>query len=330
MISMRKYMILLAAAMMAVACQKAETESPQPNESEKPACNEPATPADTLPEGFAAAKRSYPIAAGTLRAYDVRSEQMKRTLKVDIWTPDGYAKDGKKHPVLYMHDGQNVIKKASMSNHAWEMDKVVTRLGEQIAAPIVVMIYCSDATRNADYMPANWWSLLPEEQTSITVPGENTIKKANSREYIDFIAETLKPWVDKTFATESDAAHTFVGGSSMGALVSVYAVQYRPDIFGGAMALSYPSLAEWWDWQKRTFSEQMPAANSVRLYIDAGTGDLDKTFFPYFDEIGSTLTAAGWDEQHLQTPVFPGANHSEKDWAARLDVPLTFLLGTEK
>lgn len=281
--------------------------------------------------------RTYPYCSGKLYAYNFESVELGRTVKVDIWVPNDDASmlhrapartsPILRFPVIYMHDGQNCIKKAAFSNHAWEVDKVVTELGSEICSPIVVMIYCNDASRNADYMPANWWELLPEGQTRITVPGENTITKANSKEYIDFITNTLKPWVDYYFPTYTDARSTIIAGSSMGALVSIYGVQYRPDVFGCALALSYPSLGEWWDWQKRTFTEQMPEVNSVKLYIDTGTGELDKTFFPYFNDIETTLRAAGWDSEHLQTPIYPGADHNEAAWAKRLAIPLRFALG---
>ena len=307
---MKKIIYIMTMAML-IACQ-ANTPNPAPE-------------GEPLEDGFAYSNRTYPIVAGTLQAFNIHSSEMNRTMKVDIWLPAGYKEAKHRYPVLYMHDGQNCIKKAEYSNCSWGVDRTITQLGDKIDAPIVVMIYCNGSTRNADYMPANWWELLPEGQTSITVPGENTIKKANSKEYIDFITETLKPWVDKHYATLTDATHTVVAGSSMGALVSVYAIQYRPDVFGGAMALSYPSLIEWWDWQQNTFSQQMPEANSVRLYIDTGTGELDNTFFPQYNEILPTLRAAGWDEEHAICPIYKGADHNEKAWAARLATPMTYL-----
>lgn len=264
------------------------------------------------------AERTYPCASGKLTAYDFMSHELGRTVKVDIWVKD----DSANHPVLYMHDGQNCIHEAAFSHHSWEVDKLFTKT--DISSPIVVMIYSEDDSRNADYMPANWWALLPEGEDRITVPGENTITKANSKEYIDFITQTLKPWVDAHYSTRPEPEHTVIAGSSMGALVSLYAVQYRPDIFGCALALSYPSLGEWWNWQQKTFKEQMPEVNSVKLYIDTGTGELDNTFFPYFNDIATILHAAGWDDEHLLTPVFPGADHNEAAWAERLETPMRF------
>lgn len=316
---MKNAILLTMLALAMVACKRPASEGME-------TYTMPPTASDQLPKDIYIATRTYPVAAGKLYAYNFYYKELNRVFSVDIWTPDGYPASQNRYPVLYMHDGQNCIKPAGLSGQSWQVDRTVTNLPEGILKPVVVMVYSADGTRNADYMPANWWELLPTGKNTITVPGENTIQTANSQAYIDFLTDVLKPFVDQWFMTLSDQQYTLVAGSSMGALVSVYAIQYRPDVFGAAMALSYPALNEWWSWEKRTFLEQMPEANSVRLYIDAGTGNLDNSFFPQYNEIEPMLTEAGWDSEHFCSRVYPGADHNEGAWAARLQIPLQFAL----
>ena len=148
-----------------------------------------------------------------------------------------------------------------------------------------------------------------------------------SDNYLKFLTKELKPFVDKNFRTLTDRDNTFVMGSSMGGLISAYAISEYPDIFGGAACLS----TDWShgdgaviDWYKTHW----PRAGSHRLYFDYGTESYDAPFEPFQKRMDNVMRQHGYvEEVDWVTKKFEGANHSPKAWRERLHIPLTFLLG---
>jgi len=129
----------------------------------------------------------------------------------------------------------------------------------------------------------------------------------------------------------------------MGGLVSLYALARYPGVFGGVAALSvhwpltlnFPWLGpppravvdtlagNWLAW----LADALPAAGSHRIYVDRGTETLDAAYAPWHARMAGLLAEKGYrDGLDAMTPVFPGADHSERSWRARLAVPLRFLL----
>ena len=148
-----------------------------------------------------------------------------------------------------------------------------------------------------------------------------------SDRYLKFLVEEVKPFIDRTYRTQPDAAHTFVMGSSMGGLISGYALVEYPQVFGGAGCVSthWPSddgsAIEY-------FAKHLPAPGKHRIYFDYGTATLDASYEPYQQRMDQAMRAAGYTEgRDWVTKKFPGAEHSEKSWRERVEIPLTFLLG---
>src|SRR4030095_10515285 len=88
--------------------------------------------------------------------------------------------------------------------------------------------------------------------------------------YVDFLAKTLKPYIDKNYRTKKDAANTLIAGSSMGGLISMYAVIKYPKTFGKAGVFSpafwvAPQLQD--DIEKKVKSS---THKNVRIYFYAG------------------------------------------------------------
>ena len=126
-------------------------------------------------------------------------------------------------------------------------------------------------------------------------------------------------------------------GSSMGGLISLYALCEYPQVFGGAGCLSsHLSMGhmpdgfdgESWATGFRNYVDQhLPVANSSIIYMDRGTEDFDADYGPYQEKLDSVILAKGLDAEHYVSKVYNGHSHNETCWAKRLDQPLLFLLG---
>lgn len=268
-----------------------------------------------------------------------------RDRDVTVWLPPGYDADAStRWPVLYMHDGQNLFDGARAAyGSEWGVDEHVSRLAAtgQIRAPIVVGVH-NTPLRLREYVPGDLIRALPDDmRTDIqAIYGGEPLSDG----YIRFLAEELKPFIDRTYHTRTRADDTVIMGSSMGGLISLYALMKRPDVFGGAGCISthWPLKVDGLDapaqldpWRERLVAawtgvvrDGLPAPASHRLYFDRGDETLDQFYAVFQSRIDDTVRLAGWSPDRFRSLVFPGAEHNEKSWNQRLDTPLTFLLPT--
>lgn len=254
---------------------------------------------------------------------------------IDVWLPNGYSPD-RRYAVLYMHDGQMLFDASSTWNkQAWNVQDTVQRLIDQGRIPdiIVVGIWNNGAFRHSEYFPQKYLGYMPASLRDKQI-SENLRDKPQSDHYLRFLVEELKPAIDDRYATRPEAASTFIMGSSMGGLISVYAMNEYPQVFGGAAGLS----THWVGRHAANAAIPLAAFNylrahlaspsSHRLYQDHGTLELDALYAPYQLVINDIVREAGYDDQHnFRTLVFEASGHNEKAWAARLETPILFLLG---
>ena len=260
---------------------------------------------------------------------------------VYVWLPEDYSRS-KKYAVIYMSDGQNLWDAEKMFNHQeWQVDEVVGGLLAEgkIQNCIVVGVACAMRTRSQEYFPQDVYDLYsPElkEYSKSKRMGEDDLLANN---YLKFLVEELKPFIDATYSTRKDRDHTFHMGSSMGGLISSYAVTKYPEVFGGAGCLSthsvlyitnYGAEQESIDAANQCYVDWLKAnlkPNSCKLYMDRGDQTLDAQYPKYQDRLDKMFKDAGWDDAHYVSKVYPGLSHVEGSWASRLDVPVLFLLG---
>jgi predicted alpha/beta superfamily hydrolase len=145
--------------------------------------------------------------------------QLKRYRKIWIYLPADYATSKKKYPVLYMHDGQNLFDEATSYAGEWGVDETLDSSKKQ---SIIVGIDNGLLKRMNEYNPYD----------------TERFGKGEGKQYVDFIAKTLKPFIDKKYRTLPDKKNTMIAGSSMGGLISMYAILRHPDVFGGAGVFS--------------------------------------------------------------------------------------------
>ncbi len=285
------------------------------------------------------------LSAGTVVRLDSFPSAYVPARNIDIWLPDAYAED-QQYAVLYMHDGQMLYDSTSTWNkQEWGVDETLSALMNkgQIQPVIVVGIWNSNF-RHSEYFPQKpFESLLPEQQEAIYEQAENAEQKALfakpvcSDAYLKFMVEELKPYVDANYPVYTDAAHTFVMGSSMGGLISLYALCEYPDVFGGAACLSthWPGITtlENNPVPQAFYSylgDYLPPVGSHKIYFDYGTVGLDASYGKLQAKVDSVMRSKQYTQAEWLTKPFLGADHSEKSWAARLKYPVKFLLGTKK
>lgn len=251
---------------------------------------------------------------------------------VEVWLPEGYVA-GQRYPVLYMHDGQNLFDpKAAGYGMAWEVDSVLARLNQAgQTRPCIVVGISNTSRRFQEYTPAKPYATLPAA-TRARLELERSGPPL-SDDYLRFVVQELKPYIDQHYRTRRRRADTFIAGSSMGGLISLYALLEYPRVFGGAACLSthWPlSLKE----NRPDFTtamlaylhQKLPRRRKPRLYFDYGTTTLDARYEPHQLRVDSLLQAHGYDTSHRLTRKYVGAAHNETAWKRRFAVPATFLL----
>lgn len=261
---------------------------------------------------------------------------------VDIWLPENYS-ESKKFAVLYMHDGQMLYDpEQSWNKQAWNIDDVATNLwtANQIKDFIVVGIWNGGATRHPDYFPQKpFESLSKIEKDTVNAQlyrasrGEAKGFHPESDNYLRFIVKELKPYIDKNYSVYRNRKNTYIAGSSMGGLISMYAICEYPKIFGGAACLSTHWIGTFTPDNNPIpnsflsyLTNNLPNPNKHKLYFDCGDQTLDQYYPEIQKQVDAIMLEKGYSGNNWMSKYFPGENHSENAWNKRLDIPLLFLL----
>jgi predicted alpha/beta superfamily hydrolase len=263
----------------------------------------------------------------TIETYPKFDSKFVRVRRVDVWLPPGYGEDnGRFYPVLYMHDGQNLFDPStSYTGIPWAVDKAILKLGDQdaIQVPIVVGVW-NTVLRFEEYLPEKLFNGNYETVNEDFVDKRHG--KPLSDNYLKFLVTELKPFIDETYRTLREPEQTCIMGSSMGGLISLYALCEYPEIFGGAGCVSthWPVVS---DVILPYLADNLPVPGSHKFYFDFGTETLDALYEPYQQKIDAFMAQAGYSQDvDLMTRKFEGADHSEQSWQERVDIPLGFLL----
>ena len=282
------------------------------------------------------------VSSGRIERLSLFPSSFVDARNVDIWLPEGYDRK-KKYAVLYMHDGQMLYDSTITWNKtAWDVDDVAAELikAKKVKDFIVVGIWNGGPKRHAEYFPQKPFESLPQSVQD-TLYGANRSNgdgvfkgnKVQSDNYLLFLVKELKPYIDKKYATKEDPANTIIAGSSMGGLISMYAICEYPDVFGGAACLSthWPGIFFMNNNPVPqaffTYLEtHLPDPKSHKLYFDHGTATLDAMYPVLQKRVDEIIKAKGYDSTNFITKEFPGEDHSETAWRKRLHIPLEFLL----
>jgi enterochelin esterase-like enzyme len=282
------------------------------------------------------------VSAGKLQRIESFGSQFVDPRNVDVWLPEGYSAKGK-YAVLYMHDGQMLFDSTNTWNHQeWGIDEIMNRLlkAKIIRNCIVVGIWNNGKYRHPEYFPQKALEYLtPKEKKdllnySIGDTSEPLLVNGPiSDNYLRFLVLELKPYIDQNFSTLPDRSNTFIAGSSMGGLISMYAICEYPDVFGGAACISthWPGTfkAENNPGPKAFLAylaDHLPSPKNHKFYFDYGTKTLDAMYKPYQMKADEIMKKKGYTNANWITREFPGEDHSERAWRKRIEIPLSFLL----
>jgi predicted alpha/beta superfamily hydrolase len=253
--------------------------------------------------------------------------------KVVVWLPPGYDAGKGRYGVVYMHDGQNLFDpKRSNFNKVWAADKSALRLiAAGKAKPfIIVGIDQPGEDRGRQYLPRAIVDLLsPAVRDKLASQGNG--KPIISDEYLKFIVTELKPRIDRDYRTKPARTHTAIAGSSMGGLISLYAITRYPKVFGvaGAVSTHLPLANPNWSDAERAdimaawrayVDRELGKPAGRHIWFDHGTETLDAFYRPYQENLDAALIANGWKkDRDFSSRVYEGTPHEENAWAARMD-----------
>lgn len=250
----------------------------------------------------------------------------KKKRRVRILLPNNYSeKDTVSYPVLYMNDGQNLFfDQESFSGKSWN---IIESLQSQIIPDIIVVaIDHADAYRLREYAPFPFEKVVPH-----AIPKDG----GNGQAYAKWLVTELKPFIDLNYRTKRGFKHTFLAGSSMGALITAYTAAQYPNIFGG---LGVFSIASWTcEKQLLSFCQSHPLNPKTNIYLQVGTNEGDMPNQPsnpqenqnyitnslnYYKQI----LAQGFPITQIHFAIVAGARHTESVWAKQFPYFLEHLL----
>jgi predicted alpha/beta superfamily hydrolase len=224
--------------------------------------------------------------------------QLNRTRKIWLYLPKGYATSGKIYPVLYMQDGQNLFNEQTAFAGEWGVDECLDTLQQKLGKEcIVVGIDNGGNKRMTEYNPYD---------TQQYGPGEG-------KQYVDFLANTLKPFIDNKYRTKKGPENTFIAGSSMGGLISLYAVLQYPNVFGAAGVIS---PAFWLAPQLYVDAEKFSSPLTPRFYLYAGSKE-SAGMVPDMQRMADILQKK--QRYVMRSVVNPLGLHNEKYWRDEFD-----------
>lgn len=234
--------------------------------------------------------------------------QLIKTRRITALLPHNYYESDKRYPVLYLQDGQNLFDdNAPFGN--WGVNKKLAVLAEKGMGDVIII-----AIDHAK-----------EERVAEFTPNLTNLQKgtAEGKKYVRFLADTLKPHVDKNFRTLPDVQHTGIGGSSMGGLISIYAGFMYPEVYSKLLIFS-PAL---WMAPNIHFSAiHLHQGFNTRIYIYAG-GNESKTMVPNVERFKKMVNQKKQKGSQLkfQIAIDPEGMHTEHQWGIEFPKALKWL-----
>jgi predicted alpha/beta superfamily hydrolase len=248
-----------------------------------------------------------------------KSAALGNARNISVYLPPDYftpSAAGRRYPVLYMHDGQNLFDGATafVPGQDWGVDEaaeVLIAAGRIMPIIIVAIDHAGDARGD---------ELTPTFDARYKSGGRGA-------DYARMLIEELKPYVDANYRTRPDREWTGVGGASLGGLISLYLGLEHPEVFS-RLALLSPSL--WWDKRRLLMQvRKMETKLPLRIWLDIGTQEGSGTLYNV-RMLKNGLLRLGWTRDDFKYIEAQGADHSERAWAQRIGPALEFLFPPER
>jgi predicted alpha/beta superfamily hydrolase len=232
----------------------------------------------------------------------VESPQLGNRRDLFVYVPRSHG-SGRRFPVLYMHDGNNLFDEPTSHAGEWRVDETMEELADEGLEAIVVGVP-HGADRGGEYAGAS------------------------ADAYLSFLVDTVRPLVEQAFDVDSRPESTGLAGSSLGAVISLHGLYARPDVFGRAGAFS---PAFWWNGDRMFDVVERTPPPPARIYMDVGDREDDddvrrRAYVDGFERMAALLRRKGYDDATLLAVLARGGLHHEGEWARRLPDALRFLL----
>jgi predicted alpha/beta superfamily hydrolase len=242
--------------------------------------------------------------------YQFVMADLDRLRTVRLYLPPSYHNSEKSYPVIYMHDGQNLFDDMTAFAGEWGVDESLNQLVEKQGIEVIVV-----GIDNGGDFRMN--ELSPWENKRFGV--------AQGEQYMDFIVEVVKPFIDTNFRTKTDRLNTAIVGSSMGGLISHYAIHAYPEVFSKAGIFS---PAYWYSQDVFSFSKLKKAQLDARLYVmygdKEGNGMIADT-----DKMLRQLRQQGHPRQNTLFKRVPNGEHNEQLWRTEFTEAIQWLFQQE-
>lgn len=260
-------------------------------------------------------------ATGDLRIHQFESKIFRNRRFLRVWLPPGYddpINAETNYPVFYINDGQNLFESATSFNGVeWQVDETADRLirGGLIPSLIVVGIDNAGKDRIREYMPHRSYQPM--------------ILRVQGTRYPSFLRKEVMPFVQHHYRIATGPQNTGLGGSSLGALISLYTVAVSPGLIG-RLFLESPSL---WASNRQIIRQSRAVQRwPERIFLATGTAeagrpDRNRSMVDDVQELAAVMRRNGLDDRHLRLVVDEGAVHHESAWARRFPQALEFLFG---
>jgi predicted alpha/beta superfamily hydrolase len=258
-------------------------------------------------------------ATGDLRLHEFRSRTFRNTRFLRVWLPPEYdnpVNASRRYPVLYLNDGQNLFESmTAFGGVEWQVDETADRLIREDVVPpmIIVGIDNTGKSRFREYMPHRSYSPM--------------MLRVQGTRYPNFLFKEVMPFVARNYRVAAGAENTGLGGSSLGALISLYTAFVRPDAIGHLM-LESPSL---WASNRQLIKDARSIQHwPERVYLATGTAeagreDRNRSMVDDVRELAGIVQRAGLDDKRFKLVIEEGASHHESAWARRFPEALKFL-----
>jgi predicted alpha/beta superfamily hydrolase len=260
-------------------------------------------------------------ATGDLRLHEFRSRFFRNTRFLRVWLPPGYDEtenSARRYPVLYLNDGQNLFEPStSFTGVEWQVDETAERLirEEQVPPMIIIGIDNAGKDRFREYMPHR--SLSP------------MMLRVQGNRYPNFLMKEVMPFIGRNYRVAPGPENTGLGGSSLGALISLYTAAVHPGWFG-RLLIESPSL---WASNRQMMKDSRNVKQwPERIFLATGTAeagreDRDRSMVDDVRELAGIFRRAGLDDSRCRLMIDEGATHHESAWARRFPDALSFLFG---
>lgn len=226
--------------------------------------------------------------------------QLNRHRRIWVYLPQSYCYSKKHYPVLYMNDGQNVFDNATAYSGEWGVDEALDSISRQHGEAIVVAVDNGGVKRLNEYSPFD----------------HPSYGKGEGNAYVDFLVQTLMPYINKQYRTKKNSRYNYIAGSSMGGLISLYAVLKYPKKFGAAGVFS---PAFWLVPQLKDFVGKRADKLHARIYFYAGQME-SETMVPDMLTVFETLKSKAKPE--MISVIRAEGRHNETAW--RKEFPLFY------